>query len=175
MLFPQVRVAIEIAEHEQHKYILYCHYECYQFRVTAITLENYWHEMQHEQQKLYHLHLGDVLLPPNRSFHILVDRADQIVSVHDGVHQTVEHSDHRTVSGWQKSNANPYTQDHGTVMVHVQECDVRETFAHHKKYLKSKGYSQCGPPLHHIRKALELTVSSRSNILSKKNKYVANT
>lgn len=137
--FPQICDAIEIAEHEQHKYILYCHYECYQFRITAIRLENDLHEMQHEQQKLYHLHLGDVFLPPYRSFDILVDCADQIVSVHNGVHQTVEHTHHRTMSGWQKSNTNPYTQDHGTVMVHMQECDVRETFAHHEKYLTSKG------------------------------------
>lgn len=137
MLFPQIRVAIEITEHEQHEYVLYCHYESYQFRVAAVRDENHLHEMQTQQQELYHLHLCDVFLPPNRSLHILVDCADQIVAVHDGVHQTIEHTNHRTVSGRQKSNTNPNAENHGTVMIYMQECDVCESFAHHKKYLKS--------------------------------------
>lgn len=175
-LFSHVRIAIEITEHEQHEYILYCHYECNQFRITAVGIEDDLHEMQTEQQKLYHLHLRDVFLPPNRSFDILVDGADQIVSVHNGMHQTIEHTDHRAMSGRQKSNTNPYTKDHCTMMIHMQEGDVCETFAYHKKYLKQRESETHSTKLiSSIKIKRELTVSSRSNILSKKNKYVANT
>lgn len=134
--------------------------------------------MQTEQQKLYHLHLGDVFLPPNRSFDILVDCADQIVAVHDRMHQTIEHTDHRTVSGRQESNAYPNTQHHGTVMVHVQERYVCESFAHHEKHLKTKSEFAIAVRRVRIDRCLlhsELTVSSKSNILSKKNRYVAKT
>lgn len=138
VFFPQIRIAIEIAEHEQHKHILYCHYECYQFRIIAVILENDLHEMQDKQQKLNHLHLCDVFLPPNGSLDILVECADQIVAVHDGMHQTIEHTDHRTMPGRQKTYANPYAEHHGAVVIHMQKCYVCETFAHHKKYLKIK-------------------------------------
>lgn len=116
--------------------------------------------MQAQQQELNELDLCDVLFPPNRRFNVLIERTVQIVSVHDAVHEAIEHTNHCTVAGRTKSGGYVSTEYHAckannnnskwsfkmkekkrwtsvftSVVVHMQERNVTEFLTHDEENL----------------------------------------
>lgn len=52
------------------------------------------------------------------------------------MHQAIEQTEHRTMAGWQKTNANPSADNHAKVMIDMQECDVSEFLCQYEENLE---------------------------------------
>mmetsp|Transcript_11730 Transcript_11730/g.16333 ORF Transcript_11730/g.16333 Transcript_11730/m.16333 type:complete len:211 (+) Transcript_11730:238-870(+) len=71
-------------------------------------------------QELQHLHAGQVRLPPD----VLGVHGEEVVGVHDGVDEAVQHNSEVDVPVVPSVGVQPVEQEDGAVVVHVQEREL---------------------------------------------------
>lgn len=139
-LLLHVRLEVKVRKQSKHKEILRHQDNDDEFRVIAGHKVQH-HPVQGDEEELDNLQLRYVLLPPQIVLVLGIKCRQQIVTVHDHVHETVERSHEDTVTPRKVLNAVPGQQDHSRVMVHVQEGDLVLFLAQHKEYLRKGKWS----------------------------------
>jgi len=86
----------------------------------------------------HHLQTGEVFLPPDELLVLGSERGDQVVTVHDNVHEGIEQSEEAAVAAGGELDSEPHRQGHHTVVNNVQGRDVVALFAHNEEELQRK-------------------------------------
>jgi hypothetical protein len=93
--------------------------------------------LRHHGDKLEQLQQGQARLPPNRErlagFGNLGVHADKVVSVHDGVNESVQANGEVNVTIVVDARVEPVKQENGQVMVHVQKTKLTPLLAEDDK------------------------------------------
>jgi hypothetical protein len=93
--------------------------------------------LRHHGDKLEQLHQGQARLPPNRErlagFGNLGVHADKVVSVHDGVNESIQDNRKVNVTIVVDTGVEPVKQENGQVMVHVQKTKLTPLLAEDDK------------------------------------------
>lgn len=83
--------------------------------------------------KAYHLQVGDVLLPPQILLHLRSEGGEEVVGVHDDVHERVDPANEGAMSAGIVLGGAPADHGHHSVMIHMQERHLTIVLAQHKE------------------------------------------
>lgn len=81
----------------------------------------------------YHLQVGDVLLPPQILLHLRSEGGEEVVGVHDDVHERVDPANEGAMSAGIVLGGAPADHGHDSVMIHMQERHLTIVLAQHKE------------------------------------------
>lgn len=89
--------------------------------------------VEEDQDELVHLHPRQVLLPPQILLHVRAKRGQHVIRIHDGVDEAIEQGPEITQSPGHEFQQAPLEDQHGDVMVHVEERDLVVLLSHHEE------------------------------------------
>lgn len=81
----------------------------------------------------YHLQVGDVLLPPQILLHLRSEGGEEVVGVHDDVHERVDPANEGAMSARIVLGGAPADHGHDSVMIDMQERHLTIVLAQHKE------------------------------------------
>lgn len=105
------------------------------FRVVAVD-EEQLEGVHHDGDELDHLERGQVLLPPQVLLELRSHCGEQVVRVHDDVHEGVQQAEERAVAARSELHAEPDGHGHAAVVDDVQRGHLARLFPQHKEHLK---------------------------------------
>lgn len=147
-----IRLEVKVREENEHEEVLNEAAEQDERGKRTIFVEQGQAEMEDEDEELnlqrksiksrspspstkntHQLHLGDVLLPPQRRFQLRLEGGQEVVSIHDDMHQGVDKSQQRDVASAHELGREVRAKDHSRVMVYVEEGDLPVLLPQHEK------------------------------------------
>lgn len=87
-----------------------------------------------EKWTSYHLQVGDVFLPPQVFLHLRTKRRQEVVGVHNDVHEGVNTADECAMASREVLGSAPRDEWHHGVVVNMQECHLTFVLAQHEEY-----------------------------------------
>lgn len=120
---PAVRLLVEVGEEEVEHDRVHADPPDEGLRVVAVD-EKQLEGVDHHQDELHHLDGGEVLLPPEVLLVLRAQRGQEVVGVHDDVHEGVEEAEEGRVPAGGELHAEPHRHRHHAVVDHVQGGDV---------------------------------------------------
>lgn len=102
----------------------------------AVIVKDKLEPVGHDADKLHHLQVCHVALPP-RVFLVLGSHGGQhVVEVHEHVHENVEQAEEGGVAARDVSGPGPHRHGHDAMVNHVQQGDLIELFSRHEAKLE---------------------------------------
>lgn len=93
----RVLLLVELLEQEEEHDGVHSDPPDESFRVIAVD-EQQLESVHHDGQELHHLQTGQILLPPQVFLDFGSQSGQQVVRVHDDVHESVQQTEERTVT-----------------------------------------------------------------------------
>lgn len=130
-----VRLFVKIGEEEVEHDRVEADPPYERLRVVAVDEEEL-EGVDHDQDELDHLQGGQVLLPPEVPLHGGPESREQVVRVHDYVHERVQEAEEGAVPAGGELHPEPHRHGHHPVMDHVQGRYVVVLLPQHEEYLQ---------------------------------------
>lgn len=92
--------------------------------------------VDHDGDELEHLQRGQVLLPPEEALELGSHGGEQVVRVHDDVHEGVEQAEEGAVAAGGELDAEPHRHRHAAVVDHVQGGHLAGLLSQNEEHLR---------------------------------------
>lgn len=132
-----VRGLVELVEEEEEHDGVHADPPDEGARVVAVDEEEL-EGVHHDRDELEHLQAGQVLLPPEEALELRSHGGEQVVRVHDDVHEGVEQAEEGAVAAGRELDAEPHGHRHAAVVDDVQRGHLARLLAQNEEHLKGR-------------------------------------